>query len=90
MIGTACWSSVRPAIVVRRCRSAREAHAAPTSSSRAESNAIPSRTWSTTAVSIRSWLVAPQCTNRRTSASTSRVIACTSGTTGVPVRAVSR
>ena len=82
--GTACWSSVRPAIGVSRCARASSAAAlaaAPTSSS---SGSSARAVTSMAAVSRMSWLVAPRCTCAAAGPSTASVSAALSGTTGLP------
>ena len=59
-VGTACWSSVRPAIGVERCASASAAHAAAAPSSSASTSVRAFRATSIAAVSRMSWLVAPR------------------------------
>src|SRR5215212_345673 len=89
VIGTACWSRVRPAIAVSRWRSA-SAAAAPAEAPRSSSRG-PSARWATSiaAVSRMSWLVAPRWTSAAASGSTLSRTARTSGTTGLATRAAS-
>ena len=85
VVGTACWSSVRPAIGVARCTraSAAAANAAPSTSAVSATSAR--RATSIIAVSITSWLVAPRCTWPRPGSSTRAVSAATSGPAGLPI-----
>ena len=64
VVGTACCSSVRPAIGVSRCVRASVAQASATPPSSASTSPSALRATSIAAVSITSWLVAPRCTHR--------------------------
>ncbi len=84
VVGTACWSSVRPIIGVERCASASPAHAAATASRDARIAPSASRETSIAAVSRMSWLVAPWWTYFAASPPTVSRRARTSGSTGFP------
>ncbi len=62
VVGTACCSSVRPAIGVSRCVSASRAQAAATPASSSAISASARRATSIAAESTMSWLVAPKWT----------------------------
>ncbi len=60
--GTACWSSVRPIMIVDRCVSASPATAAAAWARSASTTSMARLASSIAAVSTMSWLVAPRCT----------------------------
>ncbi len=89
--GTACCSNVRPGRPVPRSASASRASAVHKTCRRACTWLTAARSCSTAPLSMMSWLVAPQCTQRAASASpafTCAVSALTSGMAGLPASAV--
>ncbi len=89
--GTACCSRVRPGKPVLRSRSASTARSAHRACRRGSSRSSAARSCSTVPVSMTSWLVAPQCTQRAAAlscAATCAVSALTSGMAGLPASAV--
>ena len=90
VVGSACCSHVRATIGVSASRSARSARAAHSASSSGRSQARKARSCSTSPVSITSWVVPPQWTQRAASGSrawTSAVRLLTIGTVGMPASA---
>ena len=81
-VGSACASSVRPAIGVSRCASTSGMHAAAVAAASASIGSSARRATSIAAVSRMSWLVAPRCTVPASSSPTASRSARTSGTTG--------
>ncbi|MGY3457933.1 hypothetical protein ACVWW5_003383 [Bradyrhizobium sp. LM3.4] len=61
-IGSACWSQVRATIAVLRCFRASAAKPLMARLRSASSATMPARSVSMVALSMTSWLVAPQCT----------------------------
>ena len=90
VVGSACCSSVRAAMMVVRCRSASVAAAAAALSRSARMRSRPRRAISIIAVSRTSWLVAPWCTNGAASCETAARSALTSGITGFALRTAAR
>ena len=82
--GTACCSSVRPAIGVVRCSRASAAARSPARPRSATIDGSVRRAISTSAVSIRSWLVAPRWTWAAAAGDRRAVSARTSGIAGLP------
>ena len=88
--GTACWSRVRPIMMVSRCTAARRAAAAAAAARSSEITPSAWRASSMAAVSTMSWLVAPWCTAPAGPGGSIRVSARTSAGTGLPVSAACR
>ena len=87
--GTACWSSVRPIMIVDRCASASPATAAAAWARSASTTSMTRLASSMTAVSTMSWLVAPRCTAPAAVCGTRRTRARARAGTGFPVSAAS-
>jgi hypothetical protein len=81
LIGSACCKWVRPAITVRRCRSASPVTAVSSRRSSASISDNPWRICRTVALSMMSWVVAPQWVQRPASPA-ARDSPFTSSTTG--------
>ena len=91
--GSACCINVRPAITVRFCASASAASDPASRAVSASNSASAARSCNTSAVSIVSWLVVPQCTKPAASVScalTRAVRSFTKGMAGLPAVAVAR
>ncbi len=87
--GTACWSSVRPIMIVDRCASASPAAAAAAWPRSASITSMARLASSIAAVSTMSWLAAPRCTAPAAVCGTRRASARARAGTGLPVSAAS-
>src|SRR5690348_7498996 len=91
VVGTACWSSVRPIMSVPRFASASRAAASAAAVSSATAWPSASRASSIAAVSMMSWLVAPWCTADRAPGSVTRLVSTRARPgTGLPVSTAAR